>query len=98
MDAAALVHPAQLSLSDFEKATIPVAFYPSGNEPQDEAAKVGEYIAQSKLTAKSDYKLFADNHHGWAAARANLEDPKNLEAFKEVYARLSAFFSANLKA
>lgn len=95
--AVASVHPAMLALDDFKKSTVPVALYPSQNEPQDEAAKTGAWIAhESPLAAQSDYKLYPDNHHGWAGARANLDDESNKKAFTDVYARLAAFFSSNL--
>jgi len=34
-------------------------------------------------------------HHGWAAARADLDDPENKKAFEDIYARLAAFFKKN---
>lgn len=86
-----------LTLSDFEKATIPVGLYPSKDEPADESAKVEAYISKSALANQSDYKRYPENHHGFAGARANLDDPSNFKSFGDVYARLSAFFSANLK-
>jgi hypothetical protein len=32
-----------------------------------------------------------DRFHGWAAARANLDDPENKEEFANLYARVSTF-------
>ena len=34
-------------------------------------------------------------HHGWAAARADLDDEENIKQFEDVYKRLADFFSKN---
>lgn len=35
-------------------------------------------------------------HHGWAAARAKLNDPENLKEYEDVYGRLARFFNGIL--
>jgi hypothetical protein len=33
-------------------------------------------------------------HHGWAAARANLDDPENKKQYEDLYGTLAGFFQA----
>lgn len=35
------------------------------------------------------------SHHGWAAARADLDDTENKKQFEDVYKRLADFFVKN---
>lgn len=86
-DFGAIVHPAMITKEDGDKLSIPLAFYPSQDEPKD----VIDYI-QSKNT-KGDFKHYDTVHHGWAAARANLKDPENLKCFEDVYRRLADFYA-----
>ena len=37
-----------------------------------------------------------NRHHGWAAARADLDDPENKKQFEDVYKRLAEYFAKNL--
>jgi dienelactone hydrolase len=39
--------------------------------------------------------MASSRHHGWAAARANLEDSENKKAYEDIYARLASFFEKN---
>lgn len=32
-------------------------------------------------------------HHGWAAARADLNDPENFKQYEDVYQRLADYFA-----
>jgi dienelactone hydrolase len=50
-------------------------------------------LVQRDLTFPLD--VIRDRHHGWAAARANLDDPENKKAFEDVYGRLATFFGSN---
>lgn len=43
---------------------------------------------------KCGYHLYDTVHHGWAAARANLNDPENVKQFEDVYKRLSEWFAS----
>lgn len=47
---------------------------------------------ESKLfAAKNDRKRYDTMHHGWAAARGDLNNEENLKEFQDVYARIVAF-------
>ncbi|KAF5384744.1 hypothetical protein D9757_006252 [Collybiopsis confluens] len=87
--AVSIVHPAMLSVEDSEKLTIPLAIYPSKDEPYNKILAVLEKKEFSKLC---DSKHYTNMHHGWAAARANLEDEANMEEFVDVYTRIIDFF------
>ncbi|KAF8678379.1 Vacuolar protein sorting-associated protein 26 [Rhizoctonia solani] len=43
-----------------------------------------------------DYKLYSSVHHGFAAARARLDDPHHKAEYEDVFRRLSAFFKKYL--
>ncbi|KAF8757076.1 Vacuolar protein sorting-associated protein 26 [Rhizoctonia solani] len=43
-----------------------------------------------------DYKLYSSVHHGFAAARARLDDPHHKAEYEDVFRRLSAFFKKHL--
>ncbi|KAF7320040.1 Dienelactone hydrolase family protein [Mycena kentingensis (nom. inval.)] len=96
LDAAAIVHPAFLAVGDAEKLAIPLGIYPSKDEPQDEYLKIVNELAKKPFASKCDNKFYANMHHGWAAARADLAKEDNKEEFQDVYARLAGFFGKNL--
>ena len=89
-----IIHPAFLSPDDAKGFTVPVSFFPSKVEPKNDAD--GFWATMQKehpdLAAKSQYKYYDENHHGFAAARANLEDKSNYFAFQDLYTRLADFF------
>ncbi|KAF7310599.1 Dienelactone hydrolase family protein [Mycena chlorophos] len=91
-DAVSIVHPAMLSVSDAENLKVPLAIYPSKDEPIDEYIKIVKEIATKPFAAQNDNKLYANMHHGWAAARADLTKEDNKAEFRDVYSRLSQFF------
>jgi len=86
--AAAIVHPAMLSVSDVNKLTIPLAIYISKDEPWDECRKFLEVLIKSSFADKIDRQNYDNMNHGWAAARADLNDPENKKEFEDVYKRL----------
>lgn len=45
---------------------------------------------------KNAFQTYTEQIHGWAAARADLSQAKDREAFGEIYARLAKFFSTVL--
>jgi len=96
LDAAAMVHPAMLSVDDATKLTIPLAMYVSKDESVEEYNKINEIIAKKPFASKCDSKNYVNMFHGWAAARANLENEENKKEFEDVYGKLVAFFGTNL--
>ncbi|KAF7306597.1 Dienelactone hydrolase family protein [Mycena indigotica] len=95
-DAVSIVHPAMMSVGDAEKLTVPLGIYPSKDEPVDEYVKIVNSLASKPFASRCDNKLYANMHHGWAAARADLNKPDNKEQFEDLYTRLAQFFSKAL--
>ncbi|KAG6837888.1 hypothetical protein H0H93_013041 [Arthromyces matolae] len=91
-DAVALVHPAMLSVADAEKLTVPLGIYISKDEPIKEYEKILDVVSKKAFADKNDHKNYSTMHHGWAAARGNLEDAENKEQYEDVYERLVNFF------
>lgn len=94
-----LVHPAFITPEDAKNFTVPVGFFPSKDEPKKDAEEFWSIIQKehADLASKSQYKYYDENHHGFAAARANLEDKSNYFAFQDVYTRLADFFCTVFK-
>ncbi|RPD58387.1 hypothetical protein L227DRAFT_550640 [Lentinus tigrinus ALCF2SS1-6] len=90
--AIAEIHPAMLSVADVENLKVPLGLYPSNDEPVDEVKKILEAISKKPISEKSDYKHY-DSFHGFAAARADLNDAENKKQYEDLYARLISFFS-----
>lgn len=55
--------------------------------------KIVKVISNKPFASKNAYKVYSTMHHGWAAARANLDDPENKKQFEDVYGTLGGFFS-----
>ncbi|THH12836.1 hypothetical protein EW146_g7329 [Bondarzewia mesenterica] len=91
-DAVAITHPAMLKAEDAKHLGIPLGIYPSGDESVDEYKKILNIIEKKPFADKNDHKLYDTMFHGFAAARANLDDPENKKQFEDVYARMANFF------
>jgi dienelactone hydrolase len=94
--AVAQVHPAMVSAADAEKLAIPIANFPSMDEPKEDVKRFEEQVQKKAFAASSVYKLYPDSHHGWAAARADLKDETNLRDYQDVYQRLADFYNRTL--
>jgi len=92
-DGVAIVHPAMLSDEDAQKLTVPLAIFPSNDEPKDEYEKILGTIGEKPFRAKNDSKYYDNMFHGWAAARADLKNAENKKEFEDVYNRLVNFFN-----
>lgn len=92
----AQIHPAQVDPKDAAQLTVPVANFPSKDEPQDKVDEFEKEVQKKDIAKDSVYKHYPDSHHGWAAARANLDDEGNLKNFQDVYQRLADFFNKTL--
>ncbi|KAF8603256.1 hypothetical protein BDV93DRAFT_606841 [Ceratobasidium sp. AG-I] len=86
--AVALAHPSMLTPEDAANCKAALALYPTKDE--DPSAM------EPFVKIASDYKLYSETFHGFAAARANLEDPVHKAAYEDVYKRMSAFFKKHL--
>ncbi|KAF8608837.1 alpha/beta-hydrolase [Ceratobasidium sp. AG-I] len=86
--AIAVAHPSLLTPEDAEKLKAPLALYPTPNE---DAA-----IMESFVKIAKEHKYYADAYHGFAAARAQLDNPTYKAAYEDVYKRISAFFKQYL--
>ncbi|KIK71401.1 hypothetical protein GYMLUDRAFT_33563 [Collybiopsis luxurians FD-317 M1] len=95
--AVSIVHPAMLSVEDSEKLTVPLAIYPSKDEPKDEYNKILAVLEKKSFAKQNDSKHYTNMHHGWAAARADLKNEENKKEFEDVYTRLVNYFQKNLK-
>ena len=94
--AVAQIHPAMVSADDAAKLTVPVANFPSKDEPKEDVDKFEAEVQKKSFAKDCVYKLYPDSHHGWAAARADLKDEGNLKNFQDVYQRLADFFNKTL--
>lgn len=97
--AVASVHPAFISPEDAQKVEVPIAFFPSRDEPKADMDAFWATLekAHPAVFAKSEFKHYEHNHHGFAAARADLNDKTNYDAFQDVYQRLARFFCEAFK-
>ncbi|EJD04229.1 uncharacterized protein FOMMEDRAFT_19489 [Fomitiporia mediterranea MF3/22] len=91
-DAVATFHPAMLSADDADNLRVPLGLFISNDEPKAEYDKMIEKLKQKPYADKIAYKHYANMFHGWAAARANLEDEENRKEFEDAYTNLTAFF------
>ncbi|KIY43379.1 dienelactone hydrolase [Fistulina hepatica ATCC 64428] len=91
-DAVSIVHPAMLSVQDAEKLTVPLAIYPSHDEPEKEYNQIMDVISKKPFAAKCDGHYYSNMFHGWAAARGDLTNEENKQAYEDVYGKLCAFF------
>lgn len=85
LDAVAAVHPAMLNAGDAADLSIPLGLYPSKDEPTEEYEKLLGVIAKKPFADKNAHKHYTHMFHGWAAARANLDDEENRKAYVMVF-------------
>ncbi|KAG8772680.1 hypothetical protein FRC12_002947 [Ceratobasidium sp. 428] len=91
-DAAVAIHPAMLDVKDAENLKVPLAIFPSKDEPLDEYEKIVETISKKPFASKNAYKVYDDMYHGWAAARADFDKPETKKAYEDVYGTSVTFF------
>jgi len=90
----AQAHPAFVTPEDAKKVTVPLAFFPSKDEPKDDVDAYWANFTQAhpELVEKSRFHHYTDMFHGFGGARANLKDQDNYFAFQDLYTRLGDFF------
>jgi dienelactone hydrolase len=71
--------------------TIPLCMLASKDEPVD---AVKEF--EANLAGEKHVEIFADQIHGWMAARSNLEDPRVKAEYERGYKTLLDFFAKHL--
>jgi dienelactone hydrolase len=89
--AAAECHPAMIDTSEAENIKIPLCLLASGDEPVEDVKKF-----EANLTVPKHIETFADQIHGWMAARSNLEDARVKEEYERGYKTLLEFFAKHL--
>lgn len=55
--------------------------------------KLKEALETNSFAEKNVYEHFADRRHGFAAARANLDDEKERADFHDAFTKISKFFT-----
>ncbi|KAG8950515.1 hypothetical protein FRC00_007667 [Tulasnella sp. 408] len=72
-----------------------VAVHPGMVDPNDatvvECDAFMKALESKPFAAKNDRKRYDTMHHGWAAARGDLNDEQNLKEFQDVYGRIATF-------
>ncbi|KAG9100397.1 hypothetical protein FRC06_004173 [Ceratobasidium sp. 370] len=91
-DAAVSIHPAMLDVKDAENLKVPLAIFPSKDEPLDLYEQIIKTISTKPFASKNVYKVYGDMYHGWAAARADLDKPETKKAYEDVYGTSVTFF------
>lgn len=91
-DAVAAIHPAMMSAEDGKHLLVPIAIFPSGDESVDEYKKLIDELKTKPWADKNAYRVYSNMHHGWAAARADLDNEDNNREYMDVYGRLVTFF------
>lgn len=82
---------------DAKSLTIPTASFTSAQEDTEPMKAFHKAINENLLISSSFVtNHYPENHHGFAGARANLEDPSNLAAYKDVYERAAKFVLQHL--
>jgi len=84
---AAALHPAMLDATEAEKIPVPYILIASEEEP---AETVKEF--ESKLKVPHHVETFADQVHGFMAARGDLENPRVKEEYIRGYKTVLEFF------
>lgn len=90
------VHPAMVDANDASKLTVPVANFPSKDEPDEDIKKFEAEVQKKPFANECVFKHYTESHHGFAAARADLKDKHNFDNFQDVYQRLADFFNKTL--
>ncbi|KAF7547761.1 hypothetical protein G7Z17_g7499 [Cylindrodendrum hubeiense] len=87
---AASIHPAMVDATDAKDVKIPTILLASEEEDVAEVKKFEE-----TLTVPKHVEIFADQIHGWMAARADLEDARVREEYERGYKTVLSFFGKN---
>lgn len=89
--AAASCHPAMVDPADADGIAVPMVLLASKEEPAD---KVKAF--EAALQGPKHVETFADQIHGWMAARADLADEGVRREYERAYKTVLGFFAANI--
>jgi len=89
--AGAECHPAMVDPSDATNIKIPLCMLASGDEPAEDVKKF-----EANLNGEKHVEIFADQIHGWMAARADLDDGRVKAEYERGYKTLLEFFAKHL--
>ncbi|GBE78460.1 hypothetical protein BKA93DRAFT_870124 [Sparassis latifolia] len=92
-DAVAAVHPAMLSAPDTENLQVPLGLYPTKDESYEEYEKMLSIVSKKPFAAKNDTKYYNEMFHGFAGARADLNNAENKKFFEDLYGNLIKFYT-----
>jgi dienelactone hydrolase len=84
--ASAQIHPAMVDPADAEKLAIPHFCLATKDEDAEAIEKINKAVGTSGVQAvkeKSKVQRWEGTFHGFMAARANLQDPENLDYYKK---------------
>jgi len=81
INASAQVHPGLLTKDDAPGLKVPHLVLASKGENVNDVKEFDE----AEKPAGSETHTYANMHHGWAGARANLKDEENAKEFKRAY-------------
>ncbi|KAE8444196.1 hypothetical protein EG329_000793 [Mollisiaceae sp. DMI_Dod_QoI] len=95
-NALALIHPTNLSPTDGDLFTVPVALIPSGGEDPLVMDAVWESLQRKDFAGRCVRRDFLEGHHGFASSRSDWNDPKLAAMAREAYEVMAKFFAANL--
>ncbi|WFC98349.1 carboxymethylenebutenolidase [Malassezia yamatoensis] len=92
-----LIHPSLLEPEDAKKIAIPTANFTSSQEDND-VIRAFNAEAKSNPSIGSTFITYhyPDAHHGFAGARANLDDNSLRASFQDVYQRTAKFLLQHL--
>lgn len=97
-DAYVQIHPSFVAPEDANNVSIPFASFTSKDESGEVVdAFLKNAAANPANQGKFVHHHYPENHHGFAAARANLNDPSNVASFQDVYQRTASFFLQHFK-
>ncbi|KAK0110024.1 hypothetical protein ONS95_002685 [Cadophora gregata] len=89
--AAAECHPAMVDPSEASGIKIPLCMLASKDEPKEDVEKF-----EKNLKGEKHVEIFADQVHGWMAARADLEDERVKSEYERGYKTLLEFFAKHM--
>jgi len=92
LDAITVVHPGMLSAADAVNLQVPLGIYCSRDESLEEHNKIVDIVSKNPFATKNDSKYWSNMFHGWAAARADLNNAENKKEFEKLYEALIRFF------
>ncbi|KAL7904826.1 Alpha/Beta hydrolase protein [Trichoderma velutinum] len=89
--ASGTAHPGLLDESDAKVQTAPHILLASNGEPTDKVALYKEIMGD-----RIEVETYANMHHGWMGARADLKNEENVKEYERGYKQVADFFAKHL--